>query len=120
MEIKEFSEKTGLTKDTIRFYEKIGVIPKTKRKKSGYRTYNEELVIQVKMISRAKSLGFSLVEIKDLSILLNAKGLTKKKMGEKLKIKLNEIDNKIKSLESMKKEIKDALDGLCIYKKLLE
>ncbi len=120
MKIKEFSDRTGLSRDTIRFYEKMGLIPKPKRNKSGYREYDESMVIKTKMVSRAKELGFSLAEIKDLSKLLNNKGLTPKKMAEKLKLKLDDIDLKIQSLNGMKKEIKQALEGLCEYKDFLD
>lgn len=120
MQIKEFSEKTGLTGDTIRFYEKIGLIAKPRRNKNGYRDYNESMVIRVKMVCRAKELGFSLAEIKSLSKLLDAKGLTKKKMASQLESKLSEIDLKIKSLQEMKTEIKSALDGLCQYRDFLD
>lgn len=120
MEIKEFSDRTGLTKDTIRYYEKFGLIARPRRNKNGYRDYDESMVIRVRMVSRAKELGFSLAEIKSLSKLLDAKGLTKKKMADQLESKLSEIDQKIKSLKEIKKEIKLALEGLCEYRDFLD
>lgn len=119
MKIQELSKKTQLSKDTIRFYEKIGIITKPGRDKSGYRKYDFHFVKQLQMITKAKELGFSLDEIKELSNLLYSKRLTKKKMAKQLELKLQEIVYKMKALNNIKKEIQRALDGVCEYKEIL-
>lgn len=120
MLIQELSKKTGLSKDTIRYYEKIGLLPKAKRSSNGYREYNENLIIKINMINIAKELGFSLSEIKELTKLLFENSLTRKTMAKKLSAKLIEIDQKIKSLQAIKKEIKNVQAGRCYYKQYLE
>lgn len=120
MEIKELADQSGLSRDTIRYYEKIGLLTKPKRDVNGYRNYNIEVVTQLKMISRAKELGFTLIEIKKLSTLLYSKSLTRKKMAEELNEKVIEIDQKIMNLKDMKKEINKALAGMCEYKTFLD
>lgn len=116
MQIKNFAKLTGVSSATIRFYEKIGIIPKASRARNGYRDYPEERVVQFKMIYRAKSLGFTLKEIKELSTLIFSKRLSRKDMAKHLKKKNEEIDFKIKSLQKMKSEISKALMGLCEFK----
>lgn len=116
MQIRELSKLTGISSTTIRFYEKAGVLPKAKKGHNGYRDYPEDRVMQLQMIGRAKALGFTLKEIKELSALLFSKKLNPKEMAKRLKEKNNEIDLKIESLQRMKSEINQALAGLCEFK----
>lgn len=120
MQIKEFSELTGITKDSIRFYEKIGLLPKPKKKLNGYRDYPLEAVEQMKMLSKAKDLGFTLSEIKNLSKLFFSNKLSAKQMSALLEKKLSEIDEKIKNLKQFKKEIVRTQKGLCTYRNKLK
>jgi len=116
MRIRELSILTGVSSTTIRFYEKSGVLPAPKRGNNGYRDYPEDRVAQLQMIGRAKVLGFTLKEIKELSALLFSKKLSRKDMARRLEEKNAEIDFKINSLRKMKSEINDALAGLCEFK----
>ncbi len=52
--------------ETIRYYEKQGILPEPDRSPSGYRQYNEETVNRIRFVKRAQKLGFSLSEIKQL------------------------------------------------------
>ena len=52
--------------ETVRFYERKGLLPEPKRKKSGYRIYSSEDISRIELILRAKSLGFTLLEIKEI------------------------------------------------------
>ncbi len=115
MTIGELSQLTGMSKDTIRFYEKIGLLPKAKRRDNGYREYPKDFVNQIKLLNHAKSLGFSLCEIKQLASLFKSKKLNKRKMANLLSNKEIEIDKKIQNLKLFKKEIKQTLSGLCDY-----
>lgn len=115
MQIRELSKLTGISSATIRFYEKAGVLPKARKSSNGYRDYTEDRVIQLQMIGRAKALGFTLKEIKELSALLFSKKLSRKEMSKRLKEKNEELDLKIESLQKMKSEINEALMGLCEF-----
>lgn len=116
MQIQELSRLSGISSSTIRFYEKVGVLPKARKGSNGYREYPENQVVQLQMIARAKALGFTLKEIKELSSLLFSRKLSRREMASRLKKKNDEIDLKIKSLKSMKSEISNALSGLCEFK----
>ncbi len=104
MLIGELAKKTGLTKDTIRFYEKRGLIESQERQ-AGMRTYMEfspEMLDRVAMIAQGKSLGFTLGEMKHL---MDTWGNMEMPIAEKLKIidsKLNEITDKMQQLEQIK------------------
>jgi len=116
MQIGELCRKTDMTKDTIRFYEKVGLLPKIKRKANGYKDYSDTHVEQLNLLKHAKELGFTLNEIKELAGLLFSKKLTFLEMNSFLAIKEQEIDNKIKKLKAFKQEIKHTLTGNCDYK----
>ncbi|WP_068497967.1 MerR family transcriptional regulator [Paenibacillus kribbensis] len=62
--IKQVSQKTGLTEDALRYYEKIGLLPPPKRKKNGHRVYNIEDTEVMKLIICLKKTGMSLEDMK--------------------------------------------------------
>ena len=62
--IGRLAKLSGVTPDTIRFYERSGLLPKPSRTASGYRVYNDAALNQVRFIRKAQSLGFSLDEIR--------------------------------------------------------
>ena len=116
MNTKELTEIVGLSRDTIRFYEREGLILPPSRTANGYRNYTNKTVDQLNMISMAKELGFTLKEIKELTELLYSDSLTQSQMGEKLLEKNKQLDIKISELSKMKTLIDDALKGMCEYK----
>lgn len=120
MRINELSKLAGVTNTTIRFYEKSGVLPKAARNKNGYRHYPEERIVQLQMIVKAKDLGFTLKEVKELSAMLFSKKLNHREMAKRLEKKNAEIDQRIESLHQMKQEINHVLKGLCEFRQHLE
>lgn len=64
--IKQVSEKTGLTEDAIRYYEKIGLLPYAKRKQNGHRIYDDKDTELMELIICLKKAGMSLNEIKKI------------------------------------------------------
>lgn len=64
MKIHELSKQSGIHLETIRYYEKMGLMPEPKRLANGYRDYDEASLKQLKFIKTCRALGFSLAEIK--------------------------------------------------------
>jgi MerR family copper efflux transcriptional regulator len=64
--IGRIAQSAGVAIDTIRFYEREGLLPAPKRRPSGYREYDESAVSRLRFIRRAKDLGFTLEEIREL------------------------------------------------------
>lgn len=118
MLIKDVTKHTGLSPDTLRYYEKEGLI-KPNRSTNGYRQYDDNVVLQLNMIQRAKNLGFSLKEIQELTGLLFANQLTQKEMAKKLLEKRANIEQKIAELTAIRNEIDDAMAGRCGYRQQL-
>ena len=116
MKINEIAHASGVSADTIRYYEKIGLLPKPKRLQSGYRIYDEKMIENLKLISHAKALGFTLSEVKDLAHMFTNNRLGTREMGQRLKKKLREIDKKIEALVSLKAHISSIVNGECDFK----
>lgn len=106
MTIGQVARKTGLGIETIRFYERKGLIDEPARKESGYRQYNIDVVSRLVFIQQAKMLGFSLAEINELlSLKLKADGSSReiKKIAEK---KLADIEDRIRKLKRIQNTLR--------------
>ena len=66
MTIGRLARRTGVTVDTLRFYERQGIIARPRRLVSGYRNYSEQDIDRMQFVKDAKGLGFSLREIREL------------------------------------------------------
>src|SRR5216684_7817025 len=66
LQIGQVAQKTGLSVDAIRFYEKAGLLPRPARTQGGYRLYQEREIADLEFIQTAQQLGFSLNEIREL------------------------------------------------------
>ena len=106
MRIGEVARQTGIGIETIRFYERKGLLAEPDRRPSGYRQYDDAVVARLRFIRRAKELGFTLSEINELLGLWFDKDTqccdVRKKAGEKI----NEIELKVKALQCMKRSLK--------------
>jgi MerR family mercuric resistance operon transcriptional regulator len=99
--IGKLAKEASVGVETVRFYERKGLIKKPSSK-DGYRKYPKEDILRISFIKRAQDLGFTLSEIKDLLELNTRPNTTCAKVKEKTLLKLQEIDEKIKDLERMK------------------
>lgn len=96
------AQKLNINKETIRYYEKINLLAAPKKDKNGYRMYSEEDMQIIRFIIAAKGFGFSLKEIK--FIIYNKMLCGNVESAKKIiKNKLDDINSKIKELESTKK-----------------
>lgn len=98
--------------ETIRFYERRGLIEEPPRRASGYRQYPPEAVQRIRFIRRAKDLGFSLGEVKELLALRIDPQATSADVRGRAKAKIDDITGKIKTLEKMRGAL-EALVASC-------
>jgi len=105
--IGQIAKKSGISVDTIRYYEKEGLLEKPQRKDSGYRQYNDDVIERLSFIRQAKSLGFTLTQINELLSLEVKKGTTSKDIKNIAQSKLKDIEEKIKMLKKMQKILKE-------------
>ena len=100
--IGQVARRSGFGVETVRFYERNGLIEHPPRRPSGYRQYPESVVSRLRFIKRAKELGFSLREIKDLLSLRIDPTTTCSDIRERAQAKISDIEGKIQSLDRMK------------------
>ncbi len=96
--IGKLSKETGLSVQTIRYYEQLGILPEPERTESGYRNYGDDYFEHIYFIKNAREMGFSLEEIKLLVNLRSSKSAIGKDVKEIINLKIQEIDEQIKSL----------------------
>jgi len=100
--VGEIAEKVGINVETLRYYEKIKIMPKPKRKESRYRYYDEVDLKRLLFIKRAKELGFTLKEIKELLNLKIESTATCGDIKHLAEHKLNDIKERIRDLNNIK------------------
>ena len=106
--IGQVARRAGFGIETVRFYERNGLIEEPPRRISGYRQYPESVISRLRFIKRAKELGFSLREIKELLSLRVDPTTTCSDIRERAEAKIADIEGKVQSLERMK----EVLTGL--------
>lgn len=99
--IGRMAEQAGVGIDTVRFYERRGLLPEPRRTAAGYRLYGKDSINRIRFVRRAKRLGFTLDEIENL-LKLQDQGGRKSEVKEITTRKLQQIDAKIADLSRMR------------------
>ena len=102
MWVSEAAERAGVNVQTLRYYERRGLLPKPPRRASGYREVPEETVRIVRFIKRAQQLGFSLDEVEVLLRLRRQSGRNRQQIGSLAERQMRDIDKKIEELDRMR------------------
>ena len=106
--IGKAAEQGGVNVQTIRYYERRGLLPKPARTASGYRKYSDEAIRRLRFIRQAQALGFSLSEIEELLSLRMQPGTTCGDIRQRARQKIATVNTKMDELQ----RIKDALGKL--------
>ncbi len=101
------SKKTGVNGETIRYYEKIGLMPEPLRSASGYRVYDHSHLKRLSFIKRCRELGFTLKEIAALLGLVDGGSYSCAEIRDHTKSHLQDIDNKIRDLQKMQQTLRN-------------
>ncbi len=112
MKIGQLAQLTGVSVDTLRFYEDKGLLAPQSRSESGYRQYAASAADQVRFIKTAQSLGFSLQEILAIVPDLRAGQLPLHTLRERMRNKLEAITQQIAALSTQRDELRHTLDSL--------
>jgi DNA-binding transcriptional MerR regulator len=113
--IGQVSQKTGLSVDAIRFYEREGLLPHPARTRGGYRLYSAPEVANLEFIQRAQQLGFSLCEIRELfaiqrhpRVCVHVRDLITQKLAV-VRDKITELERLETSLSNALKQCSDGI-----------
>lgn len=100
--IGNLAVRTGTSTDTLRYYEKLGLVKAARRSEAGYRLYDADAIRQVKFIRGAKALQFTLEEIKQLLALDASDSATCGDMLSRTEAKIAEAERRIQELKEIK------------------
>ena len=105
MRIGELAARFGLNPKTIRYYEEIGLLPRAGRNTSGYRFYDQRDIEQLGFIRRAKTLGLSLDEIRDILAVQEEDSPPCGQVLSLIDTKISAIDQRMAELQAFRTEL---------------
>ena len=105
--IGTLAEHTGCNKETIRYYEKIGLLPSPPRSNGGRRLYTEDHLKRLTFIRRSRQLGFHLDEIRELLNLVDGGSYTCDEVKELTLTHADEVERKIEDLQKMSSVLRE-------------
>src|SRR3989442_1544690 len=103
--IGAMAKQAGVHIETLRYYERRGLLPKPPRTPAGYRTFDTDAVRRLHFIKRAQELGFSLKEIKELLALRVDARTSCADVRHRAEAKIADIDQKLRALRAMKRAL---------------
>lgn len=111
LRIGELAAATDLTPDTLRFYERKGLLDAPRRSAGGFRLFGPEAVDRVRFVKQAQALGLALNEIRQLVDANGTTGLTQcRQVQPLLRAHLAELDARLAELRGLRRSLKRALD----------
>lgn len=112
MTVSELAKSASVTAQTVRFYEREGLLPQPDRDHSGYRNYDEKALRRLHFISEAKEIGFTLKQIRQLMGLNAASSQSCQCVQEMISERLVELESRLAAMRRMRKHLKELLQ-LC-------
>ena len=102
MKIGELASRCDVNIDTVRYYERQGLLPPAQRSASGYRSYGSDDVARLQFVRRAKELGFTLDEIRELLRLNEAVGADRAEVRALAERRLEDVESRLRELERIR------------------
>jgi DNA-binding transcriptional MerR regulator len=120
MKIGQIAKQAGVSVDTVRFYERVGVLPEPERRPSGYREYQPATVERIRLTRELQAIGFSLTEVVDALVAHDAGGATCESERWRLDAVLDRVDEKLAELTALRGRIVAAQQacesGCCVLR----
>lgn len=111
LRIGQVAAAAGVNVQTLRYYERRGLLTAVTRRPSGYRAYSVETIGLIRFIKRAQELGFTLDEIADLLALRENSQARCSEVRHRTRVKIDEIDRRIDHLTAMKRALAELLSS---------
>ena len=110
--IGEVAAKAGIKVDTLRYYEKLGVLPRARRTTGGLRQYGDDVLRQVRFIQDAQALGLTLNDVRQLVGEQGRVGRDRcRKVRDLLAVRLKDVDAKLAQLRSFRQTLRSHLEA---------
>lgn len=105
------AKRTGVNIETVRYYERIGLLPAPPRSKGGHRIYDEDLLRRLNFIRRSRELGFTLNEVRGLLLLVDGGNYTCAEVEALTTAHLGEVRRKLADLKRLEKVLREMVAG---------
>jgi MerR family transcriptional regulator, copper efflux regulator len=105
LSIGQLAQRSQVNVETVRYYERRGLIPHPPRRKSGYRIFSPDAIERIRFIKHAQAVGFTLKEIAELLSLRVDPDTTCGDIKKRTETKIDEVQLKIQALQRMKKAL---------------
>jgi DNA-binding transcriptional MerR regulator len=109
IQIGKAAQQTGLSVDTIRFYEKEGLLIQPSRSEGGFRLYSSRSIEHLQFIRKAQELGFSLSEIRELTVIQDERTEACTHVRDLIEQRLKAVRQKIQNLATLEEHLQGAL-----------
>lgn len=129
LKISQVGKEAGVNIETIRYYERLGLLSEPARTESGYRVFPPEVVQRIRFIKRSQDLGFTLTEIHKLLTMNESESFGCREIRQFTTKKVKEVELKIRDLQNIKSVLEDLsskcsderpINGCPIIERLLE
>ena len=114
MRVGEVAERAGVNVETLRYYERRGLLPAPERTPSGHRRYDEETVRFLRAIKEAQAVGFTLAEIAEYLRAARRSGAPSEALRVRMAAKIDQIDARIAALRRMRDELARVVGCACV------
>jgi len=111
MRIGEVACEAAVNIQTLRYYERRGLLERPRRSPSGYRSYPAETVRVVRFVKRAQELGFSLSEVGELLRLRGGRARSRERIRARAEARLRDVDDRLRSLAAMRAALSALVDS---------
>lgn len=105
MRIGELAKATGTKAETIRYYEREGILPVADRTDSNYRDYSQNHLAALTFVRRARGLGFSMAQVRELLALSDHDEKPCEDVDQLVRQQLSDVDSKIADLTTLREEL---------------
>jgi DNA-binding transcriptional MerR regulator len=120
LRVSELAALAGVSADTVRYYEKEGLLPEPLRSPSGYRQFEEDLAERLRFIKGAQSFGLRLADIRELLEIHDKGACPCGHTRVLLERRMNEIDAEVRRLRSLKRDLAELAELECPADKMAE
>ena len=109
LRIGEVARRTGVSPDTLRHYERQGLIPKPKRTAAGYRMYSPDVIERVRLIRSALSVGFTIRELSRILEIRDRGGAPCAEVRSLAAFKLDHLDKRIAEMQDLRVKLRSLI-----------
>lgn len=109
--ISQVAQQAGITPDTIRYYERLGVLPRPPRTAGGLRAYGDDVLPRVRFIQQAQAMGLTLKDVKELVANEGRAGHHRcRRVRDLLKTRLADVDARIREMQAFRRTLRNHLN----------